>query len=60
MAKIKIADVARQASQEAIQLYGGMGMKKGFKISPTFHRLTMIAQHLGDADHHWERVASRG
>ncbi len=57
-AKIKIADAARQVSQEAVQLHGGMGMTEELKISHTFRRLTMIAQQLGDADHHLERYAA--
>jgi alkylation response protein AidB-like acyl-CoA dehydrogenase len=58
MAKIKIADAARQVSQEAIQLHGGMGMTEEMKVSHTFRRLTMIAQRFGDADHHLERFAA--
>jgi alkylation response protein AidB-like acyl-CoA dehydrogenase len=60
MAKIKIADAARQVSQESVQLHGGMGMSEELKISHTFRRLTMIAQRFGDADHHLERYASLG
>lgn len=57
-AKIKIADAARQVSQEAVQLHGGMGMTEELKVSHTFRRLTMLAQQLGDADHHLERYAA--
>ena len=57
-AKIKIADACRQISQESIQLHGGMGMTEEMKVSHTFRRLTMIAQQLGDADHHLERFAA--
>ncbi|MBL8353011.1 MAG: acyl-CoA dehydrogenase family protein [Burkholderiaceae bacterium] len=57
-AKVKIADSARQVSQEAVQLHGGMGMSEELKISHTFRRLTMIAQRFGDADHHLERYAA--
>ncbi|MFM1987516.1 MAG: hypothetical protein RJA99_473 [Pseudomonadota bacterium] len=57
-AKIKIADACRQISQEAIQLHGGMGMTEEMKVSHTFRRLTMIAQQLGDADHHLDRFAA--
>ncbi len=55
--KIKIADACRHVSQEAVQLHGGMGMTEELKISHTFRRLTMIAQTLGDAEHHLERFA---
>ena len=57
-AKIKIADAARQVSQESVQLHGGMGMTEELKVSHTFRRLTMIAQQLGDVDHHLERYAA--
>jgi alkylation response protein AidB-like acyl-CoA dehydrogenase len=57
-AKIKIADNARQVSQEAVQLHGGMGMSEELKISHSFRRLAMLAQQYGDADFHLERFAS--
>ncbi len=59
-AKIKVADAARQVSQESVQLHGGMGMTEELKVSHTFRRLTMIAQRFGDADHHLERYAALG
>jgi alkylation response protein AidB-like acyl-CoA dehydrogenase len=58
MAKVQIADAARQISQEAVQLHGGMGMTEELKVSHTFRRLTMLAQRFGDADHHLERYAA--
>ena len=60
MAKVKIADAARQVSQESVQLHGGMGMTEELKVSHTFRRLTMAAQRFGDADHHLERFAALG
>ena len=57
-AKIKIADAARQVSQESVQLHGGMGMTEELKVSHTFRRLTMLAQQGGDADHHLDRYAA--
>jgi alkylation response protein AidB-like acyl-CoA dehydrogenase len=57
-AKIKIADSARQISQESVQLHGGMGMTEELKISHTFRRLTVLAGQFGDADHHLARFAS--
>ena len=57
-AKVKVADAARQVSQEAVQLHGGMGMTEELKVSHTFRRLTMAQQRFGDADHHLERYAS--
>ena len=58
MAKVKIADAARQISQESVQLHGGMGMTEELKVSHTFRRLTMVRQRFGDADHHLERYAA--
>ena len=57
-AKVRIADAARQISQESVQLHGGMGMTEELKVSHTFRRLTAIAQRFGDADHHLERYAA--
>ena len=57
-AMIKIADAARQVSQESVQLHGGMGMTEELKVSHTFRRLTMIAQRFGDVDHHLARYAA--
>jgi alkylation response protein AidB-like acyl-CoA dehydrogenase len=57
-AKVKIADAARQVSQESVQLHGGMGMTEEMKVSHAFRRLTVIAQRFGDADHHLERYAA--
>jgi alkylation response protein AidB-like acyl-CoA dehydrogenase len=57
-AMIKIADAARQVSQESVQLHGGMGMTEELKVSHTFRRLTMIAQRFGDVDHHLARHAA--
>jgi alkylation response protein AidB-like acyl-CoA dehydrogenase len=59
-AMVKIADAARQVSQESVQLHGGMGMSEEMKISHTFRRLTMAAQRFGDADHHLARYAALG
>lgn len=59
-AMVKMADAARQVSQESVQLHGGMGMSEELKVSHTFRRLTMLAQRLGDADHHLERYAALG
>jgi len=57
-AKIKIADAARQVSQEAVQLHGGMGMTEELKVSHAFRRLTVLARQFGDADHHLARFGA--
>ena len=59
-AMVRVADAARQISQESVQLHGGMGMTEELKVSHTFRRLTLQAQRFGDADHHLARLASPG
>ena len=58
-AKIRIGDACRRSSQETVQMQGAMGMSDEMMISHAFRRLTMIAQRLGDAEHHLERFAAR-
>lgn len=57
-AKIRIGDACRRSSQETVQMHGAMGMSDEMMISHAFRRLTMIAQQLGDAEHHLERFAA--
>jgi len=57
-ATAKIADAARQISQESVQLHGGMGMKEELNLPHTFRRLTMFGQRFGDVDHPLERYAT--
>ena len=57
-AMVRVADAARQISQESVQLHGGMGMTEEMKVSHTFRRLTLQAQRFGDADHHLARLAA--
>ncbi len=57
-AKVLVGAACRHVGQEAIQLHGAMGMTMEMKISHTFRRLTMLAQHFGDVDHHLGRFAA--
>ncbi len=59
-AMVRIADAARQVSQESVQLHGGMGMTEEMKVSHSFRRLTVLGQRFGDADHHLARLAALG
>ncbi|MCC6000854.1 MAG: acyl-CoA dehydrogenase family protein [Pararhodobacter sp.] len=57
MAKALVGQVARQWSEEAIQLHGGIGMTWEAAVSHYAKRLVMIDHQLGDSLWHLERVA---
>lgn len=59
-AKFTIGRVGTLASEEAIQLHGGIGMTWELPLSHYAKRLTMIGQELGDEDHHLERYVALG
>ncbi|MBW8858067.1 MAG: pimeloyl-CoA dehydrogenase small subunit, partial [Bradyrhizobium sp.] len=48
------------ASQQSIQLHGGIGMTQEAKIGHYFKRLTMIENTFGDTDYHLRRVTDAG
>lgn len=56
MAKNLVGRVARQVSEEAIQMHGGIAMTWEYPVSHYAKRLVMIDAQLGDADWHLERV----
>lgn len=58
MAKALVGQVARQWSEEAIQLHGGIGMTWEAAVSHYAKRLVMIDHQLGDSLWHLERLAS--
>lgn len=51
MAKNLIGRVARQVSEEAIQMHGGIAMTWEYAVSHFAKRLIMIDHQLGDTDH---------
>ncbi len=57
MAKALVGQVARQWSEEAIQLHGGIGMTWEAAVSHYAKRLVMIDHQLGDYLWHLERLA---
>lgn len=56
MAKNLIGRVARQVSEEAIQMHGGIAMTWEAPVSHYAKRLVMLDHQLGDTDWHLERV----
>lgn len=58
MAKALVGKVARQWSEEAVQLHGGIGMTWEAPVSHYAKRLVMIDHQLGDSLWHLERVAA--
>lgn len=56
-AKLQIGKAGRLIGQEAIQLYGGMGMTDDLAVGHYFKRLTMIGKLFGDVPFHLRRLA---
>ncbi|HEY5046533.1 MAG TPA: acyl-CoA dehydrogenase [Rhizomicrobium sp.] len=57
-AKVQIGNAGRFVAQNAVQIYGGMGMTDELNIGHYFKRLTMIDALYGNVDHHLKRYAS--
>lgn len=55
-AKLMIGKTGRYVAEEAIQLYGGMGMMEETAISHYAKRLVMIDHQLGDLSYHLQRL----
>lgn len=55
-AKHLVGKIARQVSEEAIQMHGGIGITWEFPLSHYAKRLVMIDHQLGDSDWHLERL----
>ncbi len=56
-AKVQIGRSARFVGQQAIQMFGGVGVTDEYKVAHLFKRLTMIDKAFGDADHHLKALA---
>jgi acyl-CoA dehydrogenase len=57
MTKAKLAATAMQATAEAIQMHGGIGMTDEFDIGFFFKRARILETLLGDRYHHLDRYA---
>jgi alkylation response protein AidB-like acyl-CoA dehydrogenase len=57
VAKAKVAKAARLAVQEGVQMHGGIGMTDEYDIGLYMKRDRALAEFLGDAHFHANRVA---
>jgi acyl-CoA dehydrogenase len=57
LAKAKAGDVAKLASQEAVQMHGGIGMTDEFDIGLYMKRIRVAQEMFGDAAYHADRIA---
>ncbi|WP_031551649.1 acyl-CoA dehydrogenase family protein [Parvularcula oceani] len=57
LAKAKVGQVAKLASQEAVQMHGGIGMTDEYDIGFYMKRIRVAQEWLGDPDFHNGRLA---
>lgn len=57
LAKAKAGETAKLASQEAIQMFGGVGMTDEFDIGLYMKRIRVAQEMFGDASFHADRIA---
>jgi alkylation response protein AidB-like acyl-CoA dehydrogenase len=57
-AKVQIGRSAKLIGEEAVQMFGGIGVTMEFKAGHYFKKLTLLEQFLGHADHHLELLTS--
>jgi acyl-CoA dehydrogenase len=57
MAKAKIGSVAKLASQEGVQMHGGVGMTDEYDIGLYMKRIRVAQELFGDAHYHMEHIA---
>lgn len=57
LAKAKAGEVAKLASQEAVQLHGGIGMTDEYDIGFYMKRIRVAQEMFGDAAFHADRLA---
>ncbi len=58
LAKAKAGEVAKLASQEAVQMHGGIGMTDEFDIGFYMKRIRVAQEMFGDAAFHADRLAA--
>ena len=57
LAKAKAGEVAKLASQEAVQMHGGIGMTDEYDIGLYMKRIRVAQEMFGDSAYHAERIA---
>ncbi|WP_448580070.1 acyl-CoA dehydrogenase family protein [Thermaurantiacus sp.] len=57
LAKAKVGDVAKLATNEAVQMHGGMGMTDDYDVGLFMKRARAAQETFGDSAFHGERVA---
>ena len=57
LAKARAGEVARLATNEAVQMHGGIGMTDEFDIGFFMKRARAAGETLGDAYYHTDRFA---
>ncbi len=57
LAKAKAGEVAKLASQEAIQMHGGIGMTDEYDIGLFMKRIRVAQEMFGDTSYHTDRIA---
>ncbi|MDZ7626867.1 MAG: acyl-CoA dehydrogenase family protein [Parvularculaceae bacterium] len=57
LAKAKAGEVAKLASQEAIQMHGGIGMTDEYDIGLYMKRIRVAQEMFGDTSYHTDRIA---
>ena len=58
LAKAKVGQVAKLATQEAIQMHGGIGMTDEYDVGFFLKRVRVAQEMLGDPDFHQNRLAA--
>ena len=58
LAKAKVGEVAKLATNEAVQLHGGIGMTDDFDIGFFMKRARAAQETFGDAAFHGDRLAT--
>jgi len=57
LAKAKAGEVAKLASQEAVQMHGGIGMTDEYDIGLYMKRIRVAQEMFGDTAYHADRIA---
>lgn len=57
MTKAKLGSVAKLASQEGVQMHGGVGMTDEYDIGLFMKRIRVLQELFGDASYHMNKVA---